>query len=111
LRDIHHQIIDMLRPGNSGQQLFEKARVLHERASLPFPYAHNGHSIGLEAHEHPLINPFEMTVYEPGMISTVETRVRWVGQKGLHMEDLIEITDTGPILLSDAFDNEEIMVI
>ena len=111
LRDIHHQIIDMLRPGNTGQQLFEKARVLHERASLPFPYAHNGHSIGLEAHEYPLINPFETTVYEPGMISTVETRVRWVGKKGLHMEDLIEITDKGPILLSDAFDNEEILVI
>jgi Xaa-Pro aminopeptidase len=58
-----------------------------------------------------MINPFEKTVYEAGMVSTVETRVRWVGVKGLHMEDLIAITETGPVLLSDAFDNEEILVI
>lgn len=111
LRDIHHRLIDMLRPGNTGKQIFEEAARLHERAGLPFPFAHNGHSIGLEVHEHPMISPYEETVYEAGMVSTVETRVRWVGDKGLHMEDLIAITDSGPVLLSDAFDNEEIFVI
>lgn len=111
LREIHHTIADMLRPGNTGQQLFEKARVLHEKVGLPFPFAHNGHSIGLEVHEYPMIKPQETTPYEPGMLQTVETRVRWVGQKGLHMEDLYEITESGPILLSDAFDNEQILVI
>jgi hypothetical protein len=39
-------------------------------------------------HEHPFIGPNEEIPYEAGMLSTVETRVRWVGQKGLHMEDL-----------------------
>jgi len=34
-----------------------------------------------------------------------------VGEKGLHMEDLIAITENGPVLLSDAFDNEEILVV
>jgi Xaa-Pro aminopeptidase len=58
-----------------------------------------------------MINPYEKTEYEAGMISTVETRVRWVGEKGLHMEDLIAITENGPVLLSDAFDNEEILVV
>ncbi len=111
LRDIHHQIIDMLRPGNTGGQLFKAAAKLHEKVGLPFPYAHNGHSIGLEGHERPMISPFEDITYEPGMVSTVETRVRWVGEKGLHMEDLIEITDGAPVVLSDAFDNEEIFVI
>jgi Xaa-Pro aminopeptidase len=111
LRSIHHSVAEMLRPGNTGQQVFEKARMLHEKAELPFPYAHNGHSIGLEAHERPLISPHETTAFEPGMICTVETRVRWVGQKGLHMEDLYEITEVGPVLLSNAFDNEKIFVI
>jgi Xaa-Pro aminopeptidase len=45
------------------------------------------------------------------MVSTVETRVRWVGKAGYHNEDLYLITDGAPILLSDAFDNEEILVI
>ena len=111
LREIHHSISDMLRPGNTGKQLFEAAGRLHEKHKLPFPYAHNGHSIGLEGHEHPIISPFDEIVYEPGMISTVETRVRWVGVKGLHMEDLFEITANRPVLMSDAFDNEEIFVI
>lgn len=111
LRDIHHRIIDMVRPGNSGRRLFEEAARLHARADIPFPYAHNGHSIGLQVHEHPLISPHEEIVYEPGMVTTVETRVRWVGEKGLHMEDLVQVTDGAPILLSDFFDNEDILVI
>lgn len=111
LREIHHAISEMLRPGNTGRQLFETAGKLHEKHKLPFPFAHNGHSIGLEIHEAPFISPHENTVYEAGMLSTVETRVRWVGQKGLHMEDLYEITEAGPVLLSNAFDNEEIFVI
>ena len=97
LREIHHGIIDMLRPGNTGRELFDAATRLHDKHGLPFPYAHNGHSIGLEGHERPMISPFEDIPYEPGMVSTVETRVRWVGQKGLHMEDLIAITNNGPV--------------
>ena len=111
LRDIHHCIIDMARPGNTGRQLFDEATRLHERADIPFPYAHNGHSLGLQVHEHPLISPHEDLAYAPGMVTTVETRVRWVGHKGLHMEDLILVTEDAPVLLSDAFDNEDIFVI
>lgn len=111
LRAIHHEVADMLRPGNTGRELFERARVLHEKHDIDFPYAHNGHSIGLEVHERPLISPHEDTPYEAGMVSTVETRVRWVGKAGYHMEDLYLITDSAPVLLSDAFDNEEILVV
>jgi Xaa-Pro dipeptidase len=111
LREIHHAVADKLRPGNRGRELFELATRLHEKHRIPFPYAHNGHSIGLEVHEHPFIGPYEDVPFEAGMICTVETRVRVVGQKGLHMEDLFEITAAGPVLLSDAFDNEEILVV
>lgn len=111
LREIHHRIIDMLRPGNTGRQLFEEATRLHRKAHIPFPYAHNGHSIGLQVHERPLISPHEDWSYEAGMVSTVETRYREVGKAGYHMEDLIEITEGAPIVLSTYFDNEEIFVI
>jgi Xaa-Pro aminopeptidase len=111
LRDIHHRIIDMVRPGNCGRQLFEEATRLHAQADIPFPYAHNGHGIGLQVHEPPLISPHDETPYEPGMVTTVETRVRWVGKVGLHMEDLLQVTDGAPILHSDFFDNEEILII
>jgi Xaa-Pro aminopeptidase len=111
LREIHHTIADMLRPGNTGRQLFEAAGRLHEKHDIPFPFAHNGHSVGLEVHERPLIGPNEDIPYQAGMVSTVETRVRWVGKAGYHNEDLYLITEGAPVLLSDAFDNEEILVI
>lgn len=111
LREIHHEIIDMVRPGNSGRELFERATQLHASHDIPFPYAHNGHSLGLLVHEHPLISPHEEIVYEPGMMTTVETRVRWAGKCGYHMEDLIEITEGAPVVRSDYFDNEEILVV
>ena len=111
LRDIHHEIIDMVRPGNSGRQLFERATALHAQHNIPFPYAHNGHSLGLMVHEHPLISPHDDIEYEAGMMTTVETRVRWVDKVGYHMEDLIEVTEGAPVLRSDYFDNEEILVV
>ncbi|MGI9335385.1 MAG: M24 family metallopeptidase [Gammaproteobacteria bacterium] len=111
LREIHHEIIDMVRPGNTGKQLFERATKLYARHDIPFPYAHNGHSLGLLVHEHPLISAHEEIAYEPGMMSTVETRVRWVGKCGYHMEDLVEVTAGAPIVRSDYFDNEEILVV
>ena len=111
LRAIHHEVADMLRPGRTGRELFARATELHARHDIPFPYAHNGHGIGLSVHEHPLISPHEELVYQPGMVSTVETRARWVGEAGYHMEDLYLVTDGAPVLLSDAFDNEEILVV
>jgi len=62
-------------------------------------------------HERPIISPHEDIPYEVGMITTVETRHRDVGKLGLHMEDVIEITDKGPIWHARFFKNEEIFVI
>ena len=111
LREIHRELIDMVRPGNTGRQIFERATALHERHGIPFPYAHNGHGLGLLVHERPLISPHEDMAFEPGMMSTIETRVRWVGKCGYHMEDLLEVTEGSPVLRSDYFDNEEILVV
>ncbi len=111
LREIHHSLVDMVRPGVSGREIFERASVLHREHDIPFPYAHNGHGIGLIVHESPLISPHDPTVLEAGMMVTVETRVRWVGKCGYHMEDLIEVTEAGPVVRSDCFDNEKILVV
>jgi len=109
LRDIQQALVDQLRPGRTGAELFEMCARLHDEAALPFPYGHNGHSVGLMIHERPIIGPHETIPYEAGMVSTVETRVRWPGEAGYHMEDLYLITDSSPELLSDAFDNDEIL--
>ena len=111
LREIQHGLIEMLRPGTTGQEVFRACERLHAERDLPFPFGHNGHSVGLMIHERPIIGPHETIPYEAGMVSTVETRVRWPGRVGYHMEDLFLISDDGPELLSTAFDNEEIRVV
>jgi Xaa-Pro aminopeptidase len=111
LRDTHHAIIDLCRVGKVGRELFEKAKELQTKAGLPFAYSHNGHSLGLNVHERPIIGPREDIPYELGMITTVETRVRWPGKVGYHMEDVIEITSGAPIWHAKFFRNEEILVV
>lgn len=111
LREIHHAVIDKLRPGITGRELFEYASSLYAKADMEFPYAHNGHGLGLQVHERPMISPHEGMAFDAGMVCTVETRVRWPNVKGYHMEDLFLVRDGAPLLLSDAFDNEEILVL
>lgn len=111
LRDIHHAVIEQCRPGKTGHELFELAKRLQLKAGLDFPYSHNGHSLGLNIHEHPIINAQEAMPYQAGMLTTVETRARWVGELGYHMEDIVEITDGAPIWHAKYFPNEELLVV
>jgi len=111
LREVHHTVIEHCRPGRTGRELFELAKRTQERLGLSFTYAHNGHSLGLNIHEHPIIGPREEIVYAPGMITTVETRARWPGRAGYHMEDIVEITDGAPIWHARHFQNEELLLV
>lgn len=111
LREIHHAVIEQCRPGRTGRELFALAKTMQEKAGLAFPYSHNGHSLGLNIHEHPIINAQEGMPYEAGMITTVETRARWPGELGYHMEDIIEITDGALLWHATHFLNEELLVV
>lgn len=111
LREIHHTVIDQCRVGKTGQELFDLAKRTQEKLGLTFTYSHNGHSIGLSGHEHPIINAGEKIPYQVGMLTTVETRVRWAGKVGYHMEDIIEITDGAPIWHAKDFPNEELLIV
>jgi Xaa-Pro aminopeptidase len=111
LREVHHTVIDACRPGRTGRELFELAKNTQTRLGLDFTYAHNGHSLGLNIHERPIIGPREDIAYAPGMITTVETRARIPGRVGYHMEDVIEITDGAPIWHARYFPNEELLVV
>jgi len=111
LREVHHKVIDECRVGKTGRELFELAKSTQQKLGLPFTYSHNGHSIGLSGHEHPIINPHEDIPYALGMLTTVETRVRIPGKVGYHMEDIIEIADGAPVWHAKHFPNEELLVI
>jgi Xaa-Pro aminopeptidase len=111
LREVHHTVIDACRVGRTGRELFDLAKRTQEKLGLAFTYSHNGHSIGLTGHEHPIINAHEDIPYQVGMLTTVETRARWPGRVGYHMEDIIEITGGAPVCHAKDFPNEELLVV
>ena len=109
LLDIHRQLVALVRPGNCGRLVFEKAVGLHQQAGIDFPFGHNGHGVGLCVHEAPFISVHDETPFESGMIVAVETRTRREGEMGLHMNDLVEITEHEPIVHTGVFPIDEIL--
>jgi Xaa-Pro aminopeptidase len=111
LMDIHDETIAEARPGRRACDLFEVAKEGYVKRDIPFSLPHAGHGIGLQGHEQPLLTALNTTPFEPNMVICVETRVRWIGQEGYHIEDLVLVTEQGPKLLTGYFDNREIFEI
>ena len=109
LLDIHRQLVGQVRPGNCGRRIFEQAVRLHDRAGIDFPFGHNGHGVGLCVHEPPFISIHDETTFLPGMVVAIETRTRREGEMGLHMNDLVEITDGEPMVHTGLFPIDEIL--
>jgi Xaa-Pro aminopeptidase len=109
LLNIHRQLVQLVRPGNCGRLIFEEAVKLHKRAGIDFPFGHNGHGIGLQVHEPPFISRHDERQFQPGMVTAIETRTRWEGKLGLHMNDLVEVTAAEPIVHTGVFPVDEIL--
>lgn len=111
LRGVHAQVIEMLRPGVTGRDVFAAADECYRRAGLWLRHPNNGHGIGLEVHERPIIGPHEDIAYEPRMVTTVETRCSISPVASFHIEDLVVIGEHGAEPVATAFPNDELFVI
>ena len=77
-------------------------RVLVE-AGLGEAFIHRvGHGIGLEAHEHPSLDPGSQTVLEPGMAVTIEPGAYLPGWGGVRIEDDVIVEAGGGRVLTTA---------
>lgn len=111
LQQVHHACIATARKGNRACDIFERMSKEMAAVDLHFPLPHAGHSVGLTAHENPILSPVDHTEIEPNMTFYIETRVRWPGRVGYHIEDLILVTDNGPKVLTRTFDNSQLFEI
>jgi Xaa-Pro aminopeptidase len=111
LQQVHHACISVARKGKRACDIFETMTNEMAAAQLPFPLPHAGHSVGLTAHENPILSPMDQTEIEPRMTFYIETRVRWPGRVGYHIEDLVLVTADGPQILTGAFDNSQLFEI
>jgi Xaa-Pro aminopeptidase len=101
LAEVHQGVIDRCRPGARCCDLFEFCRSEFERLGLVFTMPHIGHSMGVELHEHPILNPQTTVELRPGMIINVEPiALDEQDGAGYHIEDLVHVTDGAPDVLT-----------
>ena len=109
LYEVHSETLASMGPGVPAKDVFRIASEGYERAKIPFPFSFAGHGIGLNAHEGPLLGADDHTILAPNMVLAVETRVRWPGQAGYHIEDMLCITENGIEVWTQAMDTRTLM--
>lgn len=83
-------------PANS---VYFKTKEISDKVGLPFNRVHSGHGLGLSVHEYPMLAPGNETLLEENMVMCLEHAVHVDGFR-YHIEDLIQITPNGPVVLS-----------
>jgi Xaa-Pro aminopeptidase len=99
--EIHLSLIDWLRPGITGGEVYDWAQKQYDKAGLSYPWGTFGHSIGLDMHE-----GFELSVgsphlLEPGMVVCIEL-THTEPDARYHVEDMVAIDESGAEIISNA---------
>jgi Xaa-Pro aminopeptidase len=110
-RDVQYRAIDRLRPGARACDLYEAAKKDIENAGGAYRGSLFGHSTGIALHENPRLQPQDDTVLTAGMVIASEPRVVDPDYCFYHLEDLVLVTETNPVRLSDRTNLDELFVI
>ncbi|MDQ6897929.1 MAG: Xaa-Pro peptidase family protein [Candidatus Dormibacteraeota bacterium] len=99
----HDAAVAAVRPGLTAGELDEIARDKIRAGGHADHFNHRlGHGLGLEAHEHPSLDPGSLTVLEQGMVITIEPGVYLAGWGGIRIEDDVVVEAGGARLLTRA---------
>jgi Xaa-Pro aminopeptidase len=99
----HRKLVEGAAPGRPTADLFDEV-VAHVRAAgIPhYSRGHLGHSTGLQIEEAPHVtNGHTGTVFQPGMVFSLETPYYGYGVGGVNIEDMIVVNDGGCDVLGD----------
>ena len=111
LAECRRMLFDMMAPGIPTRRVYQAFLDKFGALGLP-PIDFVGHGIGLHLHEDPYLGRRDESTLEAGMVLGVEPLVYRTGFGfGLQFKDMVAITETGCELLSDATDNERLIVI
>jgi Xaa-Pro aminopeptidase/Xaa-Pro dipeptidase len=107
-REAERRGIAALRAGRPARESFEAVKATYEGTDVSFTMPHVGHGVGIDAHEIPLLQPFENMLLEPGMVLYVEPIALDPGGSMYHVEDLVLVTEGEPVVLTKWGDGEEL---
>jgi Xaa-Pro aminopeptidase len=109
-RDLYGAVLDAqlaaiaaCSPGVKLAEVDAAARNVLKQAKLDKFFTHStGHGVGLEIHEPPRVAQGQKEVLQPGMVITIEPGIYQSGKRGIRIEDVVAITETGYELLTAA---------
>ena len=110
-REAERRGIAALRPGAPAKKAFDAIRDTYAGTDMTFTMPHVGHGVGIDAHEMPLLQPAENMRIEAGMVIYVEPIALDPNGSMYHVEDLVLVTESDPIVLTHWDDGEELFQI
>jgi len=94
-------LVASLRPGVTGNDVFQRAARFRTSAGLELRTAHVGHGIGLEYQEPPRLRPGSTEQIGAGMVMLLVTVAPVPSLGNLYLEDIAAVGPSGATLLSD----------
>jgi Xaa-Pro aminopeptidase len=107
VRDIYRSAIDRCRPGVAAAEVYAFVAEAFGNIGVNYGSMLAGHGVGCWWHQQePVIARGNRTLLEAGMVIAMEPHVdHW------HIQDMILVTEDGPVLISDKFPTDELYVI
>lgn len=99
LAQVYVDTYPMLRPGVAACEVWQTAKENYAKQNLPFIMTLVGHGIGIGPHEMPVLSLREKQELLPGMLICYELSVH-EEKRRMHHEELVLISENGPVLLS-----------
>lgn len=99
MMEVYTAAVEACKIGTPANSVYFTAKAMSEKVGLPFNRVHSGHGLGLSIHEYPMLAPENRTLLEENMVMCVEHATHVDGYR-YHIEDLIQITPNGPVVLS-----------
>jgi Xaa-Pro aminopeptidase len=101
-REVYVELLHFIRPGITAADVYAHCNAAYATAGLPMTSPHVGHSLTrMAGHENPILHPGCDLPLEAGMLLAVEPSFKPRPDQRYHIEDLVQVTETGSRILTD----------